>query len=172
MNKLAFAGTIILGLMLLITHLLVTFIIGAGPSFVAGTYDAMGKLEQVKKGMIEAANEFGKELEKELKKTKDDQKAEGEPNYFTEKVLAQQENSFDQNYVNELVKSLNEDSCKVSIPLGSFEYKQTYETKFPTWVSAYGLVGSLLIIIGTALTTTILRKGITQKPNSAKEVEE
>jgi len=132
----------------------------------------MSKVEQINKGMIEAATEVGKELEKELKKIKDDQQTKADPNYFTEKVLGQEKGDFDLDDANELLKLLNADHCEVNTPLGSWKYEQTftYESKFPIWVKAYGLVGSLLIILGTALTTTVLRRGITQKSSPTKEV--
>jgi len=169
MNKLAFLGVIILGLVLLVTHLVVTFIIGAGPLFVAGTCDVMSKLEVVKDAMMAVATESGEELAVELKETveqseiQDDATKDTAP--LSEKGLFAEGSSFEENDVDMFVESLNEkillDSYEVNIPLRSWTYERiyTYKSKFPTCVIVYGLVGSLLIICGTVFVAIALLRG-------------
>ncbi len=48
MHRLAFMGTIILGLVVLVTHLVVTLIIGVGPQLVISAYDTMHEAEALK----------------------------------------------------------------------------------------------------------------------------
>jgi len=90
MNKLAFFGVTILGLVLLVTHLVVTLIIAVGPRFV-----------------------------------------------ISKPVRTECEWIFS---------------------------KRTKGTiKFPTWLTIYGLIGSLLIICGTAFMAIGLLKGLKMK---------
>ena len=58
MNKLACIAILILGLMLLFTHLAVTFIVGAAPSFVVSTCTAVNNIEGIKQGTMAFGEKF------------------------------------------------------------------------------------------------------------------
>jgi len=167
-NKLAFFGVIILGLVLLVTHVVVTLIIGLGPQFVTSSYDMMRDVEglniafalAVKEAVEEEWAKYQKDVNE--RKSKVDIAKELAPHF--EKSFFSEKNRFDQNDVNELVRRLNKEAQhlkphKIEMPEKSFSIRwngPTYELE--TWVAIYGLVGSLMIICGTAFLAIALPK--------------
>jgi len=174
MNKLAFFGVIILGLVLLVTHWAVTLVIGLGPQVVTESYDIMHDIEAFNK---ELATEVKKTVEEELAKRKADiinQLKNGAIKKDTtcpEKSIFAGEKRFDQNEVEELVKKLNEEVNNlepriVNLPsVSAVIARPTHE--LGPWVQIYGLIGSLLIICGTVFLATALLKRLktTKQPD-------
>ena len=169
MNKLAFFGVIILGLVLLVTHLVVTLIIGVGPRFVISCYDMRRDMAAFTE---ETAIEIKKSIEEGLARYQEEVKErrlQGDTAKETplcwEYSLDQNE-VFDQNYVEDLVKSLNEKSKPVRTECEWIFSKRTKGTiKFPTWLTIYGLIGSLLIICGTAFVAIALLRVLRRDPS-------
>lgn len=176
MNKLAFFGVIILGLVLLITHLVVTFIMIFGPVYIDLKYDAHRFADGFKNKFEELGAEVGEELAGLIKESIQEVKSQNdtmpEPVESYDDSFTRRQEALDQNDVNELVKRLNKESKRVrvelgefdkrvgelsidipkeqvtKIPMGTFTYKyEDYE--LPVWRILYGLIGSLLIICGT-----------------------
>ena len=163
MNKLACIAIILLGLMLLFTHLAVTFIVGAAPSFVVSTCTAVNKIELIKQGTVAFGEEFAKQLAKTLKQPLDQNEINFEDTnqtlFIPEEDSGTQTDNFEQNDIL-FVTSLKETSVSGCIQDPTFSIRSEGQTvKFPLWVSIYGLVGSVLIISGTTfLAITALKK--------------
>jgi len=159
----------------LVTHLVVTLIIGLGPTTIAASYDAMREMEAFAE---ETAVEFKKAVEEGLVRYQEEVKErrlqddtiEKAP-IHSEKVVIEEKERFDQNDVEERIKLLNEISDKIAEldktvtgPIASETIKCSKTItgptiRFPLWLTMYGLIGSLLIICGTTFVAIALLKG-------------
>jgi len=161
MNKLAFFGVIILGLVLLVTHLVVTLIVGLGPQFVTNTYDTMRDIEAIKEKLTVEFKKTGEELEakyqEEIKKRKlqDDTPQKQAFSFENREELKQILDD-----PNKLLKWLDErlrfEPRKIEKSFSIRWEGPTYE--LDAWVAIYGLIGSLMIISGTAFLAIALLK--------------
>ena len=175
MNKLAFWGVIILGLALLVTHLVVTAVIGIGPYFVISSHKAMESLEN-----------FEREFTTEIEKITEDVLSQHQKDTTTDTVerilldgtrkyiplqLSGPNEVFEQNSVEALVKRLNKQSKDlkpIRIEMDSFTFTLDGPTyKLNIWIILYGLIGSVLIMLGTSFLAIALFKRLktTKQPD-------
>jgi len=163
MNKLACIAIILLGFMLLFTHLAVTLIIGTAHCFVISTHFDAENSDIAKQG-----DELAKQLAAAIRQTFDPNKINAKDVNCTlpEEDLNAQTVSFEQNDIEKLTKSLNETSKPVCIKYPTISVCTEGPTiKFPLCISIYGLVGSLIIISGTIFLSVLALKKLKPKEN-------
>jgi hypothetical protein len=179
MNKLSFIGIIILGLVLLVTHITVTLKIVRATQ-LTDSHDIIlnaENLDESTKTRLKKAAEISFEEHKngEIKIELKDSNLTGESLIFDSNILTAQD-IFDQNDINKIAVSIANEPMTITTatyPLSDSVHIITIKwptLKLDVWVLIYCLLGYLLILFATIFSAIALLKikKAKKQPNKVK----